>query len=309
DTHTGANSLREELFFSKAGMLDGTPELRGSVPASFLTGTYIKWSDPGMVTEVDGSTYMATSSFEYWSASGVAAVWAEENTREAIYAAFRRKETFATSGPRMKVRFFAGYDYDEAMLQGADLTSAAYAGGVTMGSDLNSDGDRSPAFIVWAMADSLSAPLDRVQVIKGFLEDGEHREQVYDVACSGGAAVDPSTWRCPDNGARVDLTDCSTQPGTGSGELKTLWRDPAFKPGQDAFYYVRVLENPTCRWSTWDAIRAGEEPRSDLHATIQERAWSSPIWYRPAGQPPTGTDPTATDPTATEPDASEPPEA
>lgn len=309
DTHTGANSLREELFFSKAGMLDGTPELRGSVPASFLTGTYIKWSDPGMVTEVDGSTYMATSSFEYWSASGVAAVWAEENTREAIYAAFRRKETFATSGPRMKVRFFAGYDYDEAMLQGADLTSAAYAGGVTMGSDLNSDGDRSPAFIVWAMADSLSAPLDRVQVIKGFLEDGEHREQVYDVACSGGAAVDPSTWRCPDNGARVDLTDCSTQPGTGSGELKTLWRDPAFKPGQDAFYYVRVLENPTCRWSTWDAIRAGEEPRSDLHATIQERAWSSPIWYRPAGQPPTGTDPTATDPTATEPDASEPPQA
>ena len=102
------------------------------------------------------------------------------------------------------------------------------------------------------------------------------------MACSGGAAVDPATWRCPDNGARVNLQDCSTEPGAGATELKRLWRDPQFDPAQEAFYYVRVLENPTCRWSTWDAVRAGVEPRSDLPATLQERAWSSPIWYRPA---------------------------
>ena len=102
---------------------------------------------------------------------------------------------------------------------------------------------------------------------------------VYDVACSDGLEVDPSTHRCPDNGARVDITDCSISPNLGAAELKALWSDPEFDPSQRAFYYVRVLENPTCRWSTWDAIRAGVEPRQDLHKTIQERAWSSPIWY------------------------------
>ena len=285
DTHTGANSLDEKGFFSKAGMLDGTPELRGSVPASFLTGTVMKFVDPGMVTEVDGKTFMATSSFEFWSASGVAAVWAEENTREAIYAAFRRKETFATTGPRMQVRFFAGYDYQPTLIDSAGLTATAYRDGVTMGSDLAARGEDAPRFIVWATADPLSAPLQRVQVIKGYLDNGEHREQVFDVACSGGAQVDPNTFRCPDNGAKVDLSDCSTVPGTGEGELKTLWQDPQFDPAQEAFYYVRVLENPTCRWSTWDAIMAGEAPRSDLPSTLQERAWSSPIWFRPGAAP------------------------
>jgi hypothetical protein len=280
DTHTGANSLDEETFFSKAGMIDGTAELRGSVPVSFLYGTVLRFLDPTMVTEVDGNTYMASSSFEYWSASGLAGVWAEENTRDAIYDAFRRKETFATTGPRIRVRFFAGYQLDESMLESPELTATAYRTAVTMGSDLAADGERAPAFLVWAVADPLSAPLQRVQVIKGWLENGEHREQVFDVACAGGAAVDPDTSRCPDNGARVDLSDCSTSPGTGAAELKTVWRDPDFDASEEAFYYVRVLENPTCRWSTWDAIRAGAEPRSDLPATLQERAWSSPIWFR-----------------------------
>lgn len=282
DTHVAAASLDERSYFSKVGMLDGTAEMRGSVPASFLYGSIVRFMDPSMIKEVDGRNYMETSSFEYWSASGVAAVWAEENTREAIYDAFRRKETFATTGPRMKVRFFAGYDYAEPMLDSPDLVAAAYRGGVTMGSDLAADGGRAPSFLVWAAADPEGAPLQRVQVIKGWLEDGEHREQVYDVACPGGAAVDQATWRCPDNGARVNLEDCSTEPGNGAAELKRLWRDPRFEPGQESFYYVRVLENPTCRWSTWDAVRAGVEPRSDLPATLQERAWSSPIWYRPA---------------------------
>jgi hypothetical protein len=123
--------------------------------------------------------------------------------------------------------------------------------------------------------------LQRVQVVKGWLANGESKEAVFDVACSDGLKVDPKTHRCPDNGARVNIADCSVTAGKGAAELKTLWRDPEFDPMQSAFYYVRVLENPTCRWSTWDAIRAGVAPRTDLHATIQERAWSSPIWYWP----------------------------
>jgi hypothetical protein len=281
DTHDAASSIAEKTFFSKAGMLDGTAELRGSIPTSFFNGTVMKWLDPGMVAEVDGKDYLSSSSFEYWSASGLAGVWAEENTRESIYAAFRRKETFATSGPRIKVRFFAGFDFEPALLDSPELTATAYNRGVSMGSDLPAEGDRVPAFIAWASADPGGTPLQRLQVIKGYLENGEHRERVYDVACSNGLEVDLATGRCPDNGAAVNLDDCSTTAEKGSGELKALWRDPDFNPGQEAFYYVRVLENPTCRWSTWDAIRAGEAPRSDLPQTLQERAWSSPIWYRP----------------------------
>ncbi|NND67424.1 MAG: DUF3604 domain-containing protein [Halioglobus sp.] len=284
DTHTGANSLSEETFFSKAGMLDGTAELRGSIPASFLYGTVVKWLDPGMVKEVDGEDYLATSSFEYWSASGVAAVWAEENTREAIYDAFRRKETFATSGPRIKVRFFAGYDFAPGLPHDTNLVRTAYDTGVTMGSDLLAKAGQAPAFIVWATADPDGAPLQRAQVVKGWLDNGAHRERVYDVACSDSLEVNPDTHRCPDNGASVNLEDCSRSADVGASELKTLWRDPDFSPDQEAFYYVRVLENPTCRWSTWDAIREDETPRSDLPATLQERAWSSPIWYRAASR-------------------------
>ncbi|CAA0123686.1 Uncharacterised protein [Halioglobus japonicus] len=284
DTHDAASSEDEETFFSKAGMLDGTPELRGSIPASFLTGTVVKFLDPGLVKEVDGKDYMASSSFEYWSASGMAGVWAEENTRDSIYQAFRRKETFATSGPRIKVRFFGGYDFAPAILNSPRLTRIAYQRGVTMGGDLPGNGDSSPAFIVWAAADPSGTALQRVQIIKGYLENDAHQERIYDVACANNLQPDPATGRCPDNGAAVNLSDCSTT-GSGASELKALWRDPDFDPAQEAFYYVRVLENPSCRWSTWDAIRAGEEPRSDLPKTIQERAWSSPIWFRPDNAP------------------------
>jgi hypothetical protein len=279
DTHTAASSLREESHFSKAGMLDGTPERRGSIPASFLYGAYLRWADPGLLTEVEGETYMAGSSFEYWSASGLAAVWAEENTRESIYDAFRRKETFATSGPRIKLRFFAGQGWGKGLLDSPSLVADAYRNGVAMGGELDAS-PASPGFLAWAIADPDGAPLQRLQIIKGWMENGQPREQVYDVACSNGGAVDEDTHRCPDNGARVDLADCSISAGVGSAELKALWNDPDYNPGQEAFYYLRALENPTCRWSTWDAIRAGYEPRPDLPASIQERAWSSPIWHR-----------------------------
>ena len=154
-----------------------------------------------------------------------------------------------------------------------------------MGSNLQGVADRVPGFLVWALDDPEGAPLQRVQVIKGFVANGEHRERIYDVACSDGLTADPATGLCPDNGAAVDLADCSISAGVGASELQALWHDPDFDPEQEAFYYLRVLQNPTCRWSTWDAIRAGVRPRSDLPATIQERAWSSPVWYRP---PPAG---------------------
>jgi hypothetical protein len=278
DTHTGAASTQEDNYFGKVGSLDGSAEKRGSIPASFLYGTLIKLAVPKYAEEVDDQIYLDFT-YKYWGASGIAGVWAEENTREAIYGALRRKETFATTGTRIKVRFLASYDLANAQLDSHDLVKSAYQSGVTMGGTLKADADRQPTFFTWAVADPNTAALQRVQIIKGWVEDGEHQEQVFDVACSDDLNVDPKTHRCPDNGARVNLDDCSVSANVGAGELKTLWQDPSFTPGQEAFYYVRVLENPVCSWSTWDALRAGEAPRSDLPTIIQERAWSSPIWY------------------------------
>jgi hypothetical protein len=154
-----------------------------------------------------------------------------------------------------------------------------------MGGEILADGAKVPSFLVWAQRDKKGAPLQRVQIIKGTLSntDGKPSEEIYDVACSDGAAVDPTTNRCPDNGARVDIETCAFSKNVGSAELKAIWTDPDFNENNRSFYYVRVLENPTCRWSTWDAIRSGFKPREDLHSTIQERAWSSPIWYVPTG--------------------------
>ena len=123
--------------------------------------------------------------------------------------------------------------------------------------------------------------MQRLQIIKGWIAEGEIREAVFDVACSDDGGVDPATHRCPDNGARVDVADCGVVAGTGASELKVRWRDPEFDAEQRAFYYARVLEDPICRWSTWDAIRAGVAPREGVPRTIQERAWSSAIWYVP----------------------------
>ena len=284
DTHTGAASLQEDNYFGKIGSFDSTAEKRGSIPASFLYGTLVKLTANEMVEEVDGNNYLDFSGYKYWGASGIAGVWAEENTREAIYDALRRKETFATSGTRIKVRFFASYAFNNAPLNNPELVRDAYQNGTTMGSTLQADGNHQPTFLTWAVADPNTAQLQRIQIIKGWLKNGEHQEQVYDVACSDGLTVDPQTHRCPDNGAQVNLADCSTTANVGAGELKTLWQDPNFIAGQEAFYYVRVLENPVCRWSTWDALRAGKAPRSDLPVTIQERAWSSPIWYSATDQ-------------------------
>jgi hypothetical protein len=279
DTHVAASTDDESTFFSKAGILDGEPLGRGSVPVSLLYGAVIRMVSPENLVNVEGRDYIGGAGFETWSASGIAGVWAEENSREAIYEAFRRKETFATSGPRIKVRFFAGTGLEDALLERENLAARAYERGVSMGGELATNGD-TPSFIVWASQDPRGTALQRMQVIKGYIEDGKAVEKIYDVACSDGLAPNPQTHRCPDNGAQVNLADCSVSKEVGDSELLSLWLDPDYDPAVAAFYYMRVLENPTCRWSTWDALREGVEPRADLHKTIQERAWSSPIWVR-----------------------------
>ena len=296
DTHTGAAQNDESDFSSKLGIMSADAQLRGSVPFGAIEALMFNTVAPQAMTEVDGETFVGGAQPTF-GASGLAAVWAEENTREAIYAAFRRKETFATSGPRMRLRFLAGYGLPEDLLETADGVAQAYATGVTMGADLtpplNTNESAtpkygSPQFAMWAQADANSAPLQRLQIVKGWIDAaGETHEEVIDVACAGGVAVDPASNRCPDNGATVDLSDCSISANTGDAELRKVWTDPNFDASERAFYYTRVLENPTCRWSTWDAIRAGTERRSDLAATLQERAWSSPIQYVP--QPEGGT--------------------
>lgn len=280
DTHTGATSDDEANYFSKVGLLDSSGSLRGAAPLSEEEAALVREAGRAEVLGIDGANYMS-GAYETWGASGLTGVWAEENSRESIYNALRRKETFATSGPRMSIRLFAGYGFDASMLGDEHMIARAYGEGVSMGSELLASGSRAPSFIVWAIRDPRSAELQRLQIIKGWTVEGEHHEMVYDVACAANSSVDPLTHRCPDNGASVDLSDCSIEMGVGAPELKTVWQDPDFDPQRQAFYYARVLENPTCRWSTWDAIRAGAAPRSDLKATIQERAWTSPIWFDP----------------------------
>ena len=287
DTHVAATSDDEANYFSKVGLMDSNAMLRGSIPASEeeLATRRNNNNAQNRIKEVDGKEYIS-GAFETFGASGIAGVWAEANTRDAIYDAFRRKETFATSGPRMKIRLFAGYGFNNEMLNDEDVIEKAYATGVAMGSDILASPQiegksEAPSFLLWATQDARSAPLQRLQIIKGWVVDGKHHEQVYDVTCADGGKVDSTTHRCPDNGAKVNISDCSISEDLGAPELKTAWTDPDFNSEHQAFYYARVMENPTCRWSTWDAVRAGVAPRSDLHATIQERAWSSPIWFRP----------------------------
>ena len=269
DSHVAGGAFNEKDYWSKVGILDAAPEARGSVP-------------PGGAKSWEGvaRNQNAENWFSKWGASGLAAVWAEENTRESIYDAMASKETYATSGPRIKLRMFGGYNFDVSMLNDADMVSKAYAAGVPMGSNL-SKSDTAPSFLVWSMRDPRSAPLQRLQMIKVWHADGKAQEKLYDIACSDGGAVDPATNRCPDNGASVDLTDCSISTDSGDPELKTLWQDPDFDPDMAAAYYVRVLENPTCRWSTWDALKEGVDRHPELQPTLQERAYSSAIWYDP----------------------------
>ena len=271
DTHVSAATLVEENHWGKFPIDGAGPTGRLSVPANGA-------QDWGAELETDQQDLRQFSAIQYAS-SGLAGVWAESNTREAIFEAMARKETFGTSGPRMRVRLFAGFDYTDDMLNAPDMVTQAYARGVSMGGELIGNGE-APKFLAWAMQDALSVPLQRMQMIKVWTADGKAQERVYDIVCGGGTEPDRETQRCPDNGASVSLETCATKAGDGAVQMKTLWSDPEYEVGQEAVYYIRVLENPTCRWSTWDAIRNGTPPNPSVSATVQERAWTSPVFVK-----------------------------
>jgi len=209
---------------------------------------------------------------------GLAAIWAEENTREALFDAMLRKEVYATSGTRIRLRFFAGFDIPARIANDRDV-AAVYQAAVPMGGTLEARPEGLD-ILVWALRDPDSAPLKKVQVIKGWISGGERQEKVIDVACAGGVPMNPDSGKCEDNGATVDLTDCSWSEASGAAELKAHWHDPDYDPSDDAFYYVRVVENPTCRWTTYDSLRLGQAPPKTHPATVTEMAWSSPIWVK-----------------------------
>ena len=267
----------------KYGFIGGTDNHNGA------TSDVVENNWPGSHGPEDGSVdARRTGEVGGWAEArdlnpgSLAAVWAEENTRGAIFDAMRRKETFVTSGTRIKVRFFGGWDYADDLHERSGMVEAAYAGGVPMGGDLESAADGiGPRFVVWAVKDPEGANLDRIQIIKGWVDaGGELHEQIIDVVWSGDRQPG-SDGKVPSVGNTVDLTTAEYANTIGAAELRGSWTDEDFDPAQHAFYYVRVLEIPTPRWSTYDAVRNGLPLLEDVPATIQERAWTSPIWYRP----------------------------
>jgi hypothetical protein len=213
---------------------------------------------------------------------GLTGVWAEENTRDSIFAALRRKETFATSGTRLRIRFFGGWSYADKLAHDPQWVDAAYAGGVPMGGDLpaRSASDSAPRFVVWAEKDPNGANLDRIQIIKLWTDAGGYKEKIFDVALSGGRKDDARTGKAPPVGDTVDLKTATFTNTIGAAQLSAVWRDPEFNPKQGAVYYARALEIPTPRWTTILAVKRNLSPPTD-RPTLQERAWASPIWYTP----------------------------
>jgi hypothetical protein len=264
DAHTGLAAMEEENFFGKT-----TPQEPGP---HRLGGTFMDNPKSG-VKVLDWEV----------SSSGYAAVWARENTREAIWDAMERRETYATTGPHMLVRFFGGWDFEARDAQDRMPGSIGYAKGVPMGGDLRqAPAGKPPSFLVGALKDPFGANLDRIQIVKGWLDvKGELHEKVFDVAWSGGRKPDPATGKLPPVGNTVDLENATWTNSIGAPELITVWRDPAFDPAQRAFYYARVIEIPTPRWTAYDAKRFGTKALPGTRMTVTERAYTSPIWYTP----------------------------
>ena len=229
------------------------------------------------ITRSFGSEHVIVGPLRKTNIGGLAGVWAEENTRSAIFDALQRREAFATSGSRLRIRFFAG-DLPQDIDVRPDQIEVAYRDGVPMGGDLDA---AQPTFWTWVMQDPNSVSLDRIQVIKGWIDGtGTERQRVWDVAGADGRKPD-SEGRCPSTSATVDTSDCSRADELGAEQLQAVFTDPDYSPAQHAFYYVRAFENPTCRWSTWLANSAGLEPPGDVPVTVQQRGWSSPIWVSP----------------------------
>ena len=264
DAHTGLAALDEDNFFGKTTPQEPSPER--------MTATFMNNPKTG-VKIMDWEV----------SASGYAAVWATENTREAIWDAMERRETYATTGPRMIVRFFGGWDFEPKDASDRLPAYLGYTKGVPMGGDLRqAPAGKAPTFLVAALKDPIGANLDRIQVVKGWLDaKGEVHEKVYDVAWSDNRKPDPKTGTLPPVGYTVDVPNATWTNTIGAPELITVWKDPAFDPGQRAFYYARVIEIPTPRWTAYDAKRFGVQPLPGTRMTITERAYTSPIWYSP----------------------------
>lgn len=217
------------------------------------------------------------------AASGYAGVWARENTREALFDALQRKEVYATTGPRIRLRFFAGWDFEAADASAVDLADIGYRRGVAMGSRLPAGpAARAPRFLLHALKDPDGANLDRLQIIKGWLDaQGNAQEQVFDVALSDGRQPDPATGKVAAIASSVNIELASYNNSLGAVSFSTVWQDPAFDPQQRAFYYARVIEIPTPRWTAYDARNYALEAAAEIPMVTQERVYSSPIWYRP----------------------------
>jgi hypothetical protein len=223
---------------------------------------------------------------DHWQtvASGIVAVWARENTRGEIFDAMQRKETFATTGPRIRVRFFGGYDFNAEDAFSPEPAVLGYRKGVPMGSDLSAaPKGKAPSFLVAAMKGPQSGNLDRIQIVKGWLDaKGKAQERVYDVVWGDADRRKLNRHgELPAVGNTVNVKTATWTNTIGNAELSTVWQDPDFYPTVKAFYYARVLEIPTPRWTTYDAVRFGEKIAKGAPATIQERAYTSPIWYSP----------------------------
>jgi hypothetical protein len=216
-------------------------------------------------------------------ASGLAAVWARENSRESIFDAMERREVYGTTGTRMVVRLFAGWDLDPDTLARSDFATQGYAHGVPMGGELrDAPKGRAPRLLVRAQRDPLGANLDRVQVIKGWVDaNGEQHERIYDVAVSGGRRIGRDGRCATPVGNTVDAANARFSNSIGAPELAAAWTDPDFDPRTGAFYYVRVIEIPTPRWTAFDVLRLGSKMPPDVPMSLQERAYTSPVWYTP----------------------------
>ena len=262
DVHSGYQGNEEWDWKGAHGNQDDTPEKRLD-PKPNAAG------EPGYVVSSAGST----------------AVWAQENTREAIFDAMKRKETYATSGTLIRLRFFGGWGYAKNLVERKDFVKRAYADGVPMGGDLpkKPSGAKAPTFAVWALKDPHSGNLDRIQIVKGWSDptNGYSKEAIYDVAWSDDRKPDATTGKLQPVGNTVDTKTATYENTIGDAQLSVVWTDPDFDPTIKAVYYVRVLEIPTPRWSTYDAVKLGVEPPEGVPAAIQERAYSSPIWYTP----------------------------
>jgi hypothetical protein len=265
DSHVSLSTTREENYFGKL------PNEEPS--AKRYSGVFVRDKKTG---EVIVSTWQL-------GASGLAAVWAKENTRESIFDALARKEVYGTSGSRLTVRVFAGWDFQPDEVQRPDFAAQGYARGVPMGGDLeDAPANTAPSFMIRALRDPDGANLDRVQIIKGWLDsDGKTRERIYDVAVSDGREVGRDG-RCKEPvGSTVNVKDASYTNSIGDALLMAHWKDPDFDPKQRALYYVRVLEIPTPRWTAYDAKRFGVTMPEEVTMTVQDRAYTSPIWYTP----------------------------